>query len=112
MSTGPTLNDLWQYLWAGGAGLLGRMMYHAHLFQRGERKSLLWIVSDLLIALGMGWIVLGLGAWLDVDYKVVQSLAIMAGWAGPQLINQTIDAALERYRGRKDSDDDQGGLTP
>jgi hypothetical protein len=96
------LNDAWQYLWAGGAGLLGRLMYHAHLFQRGERKSLVWIVCDLLIALGMGWITLGVGAWLDVSWQTSQSLAIMAGWAGPQLINQTIDAALDRYRRGKD----------
>ncbi len=79
-------------------------MYHAHLIQRGERKSLVWIACDLLIALGMGWIVLGLGAWFDLGLSTTQSLAIMAGWAGPQVIDQAIAAAMERARtvGKKD----------
>jgi hypothetical protein len=79
-------------------------MYHAHLLQRGERKSLLWVASDLLIALGMGWIVLGIGQWLDLGTNTTQSLAIMAGWAGPQVINQFIDAAVERVRNAKPGD--------
>lgn len=71
-------------------------MYHAHLLQRGERKSLVWVGCDLLIALGMGWIVLGIGQWLSLGTSTTQSMAIVAGWAGPQLINQMIDAAIER----------------
>ena len=83
-------------------------MYHAHLLQRGERKSLLWVGCDLLIALGMGWIVLGLGHWLGLSVNTTQSLAIMAGWAGPQVINQFIDAAIERVRAGKPAADIEG----
>lgn len=90
------LGDALQYFWAGGAGIMGRVMYHAHLLQRGERKPIWWIVCDLLIALGMGWIVLGLGDWFDVSYSAVQSMAIMAGWAGPQLIDRIIAKSVDR----------------
>jgi hypothetical protein len=80
-------------------------MYHAHLIQRGERKSLVWIACDLLIALGMGWIVLGLGSWFELGLSTTQSLAIMAGWAGPQIIDQVIAAAIERARTADKKDD-------
>ncbi len=82
-------------------------MYHAHLLQRGERKSLVWVACDLMIALGMGWIVLGLGHWLELGLSTTQSLAIMAGWAGPQVIDQAITAGLDRVREqRKDKPKD------
>ncbi len=99
---GPSLSDAIAYLWAGGAGILGRLMYHAHLLQRGERKPWWWVVCDLMIALAMGWIVLGLGDWLELSYKASQSLAIMAGWAGPQVIDRLIAAGIERARGKDD----------
>ena len=80
-------------------------MYHAHLIQRGERKPWLWIICDLLIALGMGWIVLGLGDWLGMGMSTTQSLAIVAGWAGPQLIDRLISRSVDKYLG-EDKDDD------
>lgn len=98
-----SLGDVLNYLLAGGAGIMGRAMYHAHLIQRGEQKPWLWIFCDLLIALGMGWIVLGLGDWLGMGMSTTQSLAIVAGWAGPQLIDKLITRSVDKYLG-EDSD--------
>lgn len=97
------LEDAASWLWAGGAGVMGRAMYHAHLIQQGKRKSILWIVCDLFIALGMGWIVLGLSDWVGLTFKVSQSLAIVAAWAGPQLIDQIISRSMNKYLGKDDT---------
>lgn len=101
-----SFGDVLNYLLAGGAGIMGRAMYHAHLVQRGERKPVLWIVCDLLIALGMGWIVLGLGDWLGMGMSTTQSLAIVAGWAGPQLIDRLITRSIDKYLGEDDDKTD------
>lgn len=101
-SLGSGIGDLVQYVWAGGAGIMGRVMYHAHLIQQGKRKPLLWVLCDLAIALGMGWIVLGLCNWVGMNQSTMQSLAIMAGWAGPHMIDQLIARALDKYLGPKD----------
>lgn len=82
-------------------------MYHAHLIQRGDRKPWLWIACDLLIALGMGWIVLGLGDWLGMGMSTTQSLAIVAGWAGPQLIDRLISRSVDKYLGDDKDDADK-----
>lgn len=74
-------------------------MYHLHLIQRGERKPWWWTVCDMLIALGIGWTVLGLGDWMNIPFKAVQSLAIIAGWGGPHLIDRLIEIAIRKYSG-------------
>jgi biotin transporter BioY len=103
------LSNALQYLLAGGAGVLGRVMHHMWLIQRGQQKSWLWIACDLVIALGMGWIVLGLCAWFDVVWQATQSLAIIAGWAGPHVIDKIIERLITKYLGATEQDED---LTP
>lgn len=92
-------NDILQYLLTGGAGVVGRGMYHLHLIQKGERKPWWWTLCDMVIALIIGWTVLGLGDWISVPYKAVQSLAIIAGWGGPHLIDRLIEASIRKYLG-------------
>lgn len=101
---GPVnLDDAVNWLWAGSAGIMGRAMYHAHLIQQGKRKSVLWIICDLFIALGMGWIVLGLSDWIGIGFTTSQSLAIVAAWGGPQLIDQMIIRGMNKYLGKDDN---------
>lgn len=99
MSDGSSnlLSDALQYLLTGGAGILGRGMHHVYLIQQGRRKSWFWIACDLMIALGMGWVVLGLGDTVGLSFKATQSLAIMMGWAGPQIIDVLITRTLDKY---------------
>jgi len=91
------VDDILQYALTGGAGVIGRGMYHLHLIQRGERKPWWWTLCDMLIALVIGWTVLGLGDWAGVPFKAVQSLGFIAGWGGPHLINRLIEAAIRKY---------------
>lgn len=90
-------SDLAQYGITGGAGILGRIMYHVHLAQQGKRKPWLWTLCDVLLALGAGWVVLGLGDWFDVPFKAIQSLAILAGWGGPHMLDRLIIASLRKW---------------
>lgn len=92
------LADAFQYLLTGGAGVVGRGMYHLHLIQKGESKPWLWTLCDMLIALGIGWTVLGLGEWFSVPVKATQSLAILAGWGGPHLMDRIIAAGIDRFK--------------
>lgn len=104
------LNDALRYLLAGSAGILGRIMYHLRLVQQGKQKSWVWIACDLVIALGMGWITLGVCVYFNLAWEVTQSMAIVAGWAGPHMIDRLIEKMLSKYFGgtvRKDE-----GLTP
>lgn len=96
------LADALQYLLTGGAGVVGRGMYHLHLLQKGESRSWVWTLCDMLIALGIGWTVLGIGDWLGISLKATQSLAILAGWGGPHYMDRLIAAGIERIKNTTD----------
>ena len=94
---GVDIGDAMQYILAGGAGVVGQIMRHMHMIQTGNRKPWLWTFFDMGIALGIGWIVLGLGDWFSVPFKATQSLAILAGWGGPHLMDALILRAIEKF---------------
>ena len=82
------MNDVAPYAWAGGAGVLGRMMFHARQVQRGKRKPWSWaLLFDMPIALGMGWGVYGLCVWADLAPEPTVSAAIAASDLGPYSID-------------------------
>lgn len=89
-----------QYILTGGAGVVGQGMRHLHMVQTGNRKPWLWTVFDMMIALGIGWVVLGLGEWFGVPVKATQSLAILGGWGGPHLLDMIIASSVNKYLGR------------
>lgn len=98
-------NEALQYLLTGGAGVVGQGMRHLHMVQTGKRKPWLWTTFDMMIALGIGWVVLGLGEWFGVPWKATQSLSILAGWGGPHLIDLIIASSVNKYLGRDGTDD-------
>ena len=98
---GFDLSDVIRYLLAGGAGVVGQVMRHMHMVQTGNQKPWLWTLFDMLIALGIGWIVLGLGEWLGVPVKATQSLAIIGGWGGPHLMDILIARSIEKFLPKK-----------
>ena len=80
----------------GGAGMLGRLMYHARQVQQGKRKPFSWVLFwDVPIALGMGWIALGLGTYLQVSWEVTISIALVIAYLGPYGID-TVFAAWSK----------------
>jgi hypothetical protein len=82
----------------GGIGMLGRLMYHASQVQSGKRKPFSWILFwDVPIALGMGWIALGLGTYLQVSWEVTVSLALIISYLGPYTID-TVFAAWSKNK--------------
>lgn len=98
-------SDVLQYLATGGAGVAGQGMRHMHMLQTGSRKPWLWTFFDMLIALGIGWVVLGLGDWFNVPFKATQSLAILGGWGGPHLIDRVISRSVDKYLTKGDDAD-------
>jgi hypothetical protein len=96
MADWPGIPDA--YLWTGGAGIVGRLMYHAQQVQRGRRKPLSWVLLlDLPIALGMGWGALGLGVWLQLPPEPTISIAIAAAHLGPYSVDRVFGALADRY---------------
>lgn len=86
----------WQHVapWAitGGAGMIGRLMYHAKLVQLGKKKPISWALFwDVPIALGTGWIALGLCTWLGLEWEATVSVAIVVGYLGPYGLDAGID---------------------
>lgn len=64
--------------------MIGRLMYHAKQVQMGRKKPLTWaLILDVPIALGTGWIALGLCTWFNVQWEVTISTAIVVGYLGP-----------------------------
>lgn len=91
------------YLYTGGAGIVGRLMFHAQQVQRGRRKPLSWaLMLDLPIALGMGWLAYGVGVWLKMASEPTVSLAIAASYLGPYSVDRIFAALADRYaRGKQ-----------
>jgi hypothetical protein len=80
--------DVLPWLLTGAAGMLGRIVYHARLVQRGVRKPLSWVLLwDIPIALCMGWVALGMGTWLDTKWEVTISIALVISYLGPHVID-------------------------
>lgn len=77
--------------WLGGAGLLGRLVFHARQVQNGHRKpfstALLW---DIPIGIGMGWMALGLSQYLGLAHEPAISLAMALSYLGPYTIDRFI----------------------
>lgn len=93
--------------WAatGGAGILGRLMFHARQVQMGKCKPLTWaLLWDLPIALGMGWIALGIASWLEVRHEVTISIALIVAYLGPYGID-SLFAKWSDYKFGKKGDD-------
>ena len=102
-------NDFAPWLFTGGAGILGRLMFHAKLVQNGQRKPFSWVLFwDLPIALGMGWISLGLSRWLGVDWEVTVSIALVVAYLGPYGIDTMFvkwsDWKFSKQKGEKDGE--------
>jgi hypothetical protein len=76
--------DAAPWVFAAGAGMIGRLMYHAKQVQAGKRKPFSWVLLwDIPIALGMGWIAIGLGKWLHTPWEATISLALVCAYLGP-----------------------------
>lgn len=91
------------YFWTGGAGVLGRLMYHARQAQQGKRKPLTWaLMLDVPIALAMGWIVYGISAWYDLGPEPTISFAIIGAYLGPWAVDVVFSKVAERYFEKKD----------
>lgn len=88
--------EFMQWALTGGAGLIGRLMFHAKQVQSGRRKpfslALLW---DIPIALGMGWIALGLGTWMKFPWEFTISLGLITSYLGPYMIDTIFTKWIE-----------------
>lgn len=91
------------YVLTGGAGVLGRLMFHSRLVQQGKRKPFTWILlADIPIALGMGWTALGVGVWLGLPQQVTVSLGIAFGHLGPVVIDRIFSGLMDKHFGAKE----------
>lgn len=92
-------DDIVGWVIMGGAGMLGRLMYHARQVQAGIRKPFSWVLLwDIPIALGMGWIALGIGVWLHVYWEATVSMALAIAYLGPYSIDTVFAAYADRYK--------------
>lgn len=86
------LNDSIPWALVGGAGMLGRLMYHAKMVQAGQRKPLSWaLLWDLPIALGSGWFAYGIATYFGFLWEATISIAIAASYLGPYAIDTIFD---------------------
>jgi len=92
----PALNEAYAY--TGGAGVIGRLMFHARQVQMGKRKPWSWaLVFDLPIAFGMGWSAYGLAVWFGLAPEPTISVAIAASYLGPYSVDRAFALFAERY---------------
>jgi len=94
----PSIPDA--YLWTGGAGILGRWMFHAREVQRGRRKPLSWALAlDVPIALAMGWMAYGICVWFKLDMQPTITAAILSSYLGPFTLDRIFARAADKYFG-------------
>lgn len=97
------LKDASPWAWLGGAGVMGRIIFHARQVQAGARKpitmALFW---DLPIGLGMGWIVLGLSSYIGLDHEPAMSLAMVFSYMGPYSIDRAVAKWADWKWGKQD----------
>lgn len=90
------------YAWTGGAGVLGRLMYHARQVQQGKRKPLsLALMLDLPIALAMGWGAYGAAVWGGLAPEPSISVVIAASYLGPFTIDMLFVRWAEKMFGKE-----------
>lgn len=100
-----TMQEAIPYAWTGGAGVIGRLMFHARQVQQGKRKPWTWaLLFDLPIALGMGWIVYGLAEWQHLTPQATVSAAIMASYLGPYTLDRLFVLWGEKMFGKSKED--------
>lgn len=100
----PGVTEAAPYVWTGGAGILGRLMFHARQVQQGKRKPLSWaLLFDLPIALAMGWIVFGLCEWFRLEPHPTISAAIAASYLGPYSLDRFFAVWADRFRTQKET---------
>lgn len=89
------------YVYTGGAGIIGRLMFHARQVQMGKRKPISWVlVLDLPIALGMGWGIYGLCVWGSLPFETAFSAGIAAAYLGPYSIDSIFARLSDKYFGK------------
>ena len=85
--------------------MLGRLMFHARQVQLGKRAPFSWVLFwDIPIALGMGWVALGLGIWLKVVWELTVSLALVTSYLGPHVIDRLFLLWADSKFGKVDHD--------
>lgn len=83
-----TVKEALPWIMTGAAGMIGRLAFHAKQVQSGNRKAFSWILLwDIPIALCMGWLALGIGVWLKVNWEVTISLSLVTSYLGPHAID-------------------------
>lgn len=97
----PGWGEVVPYIWTGGAGMLGRLLFHAHQVQAGKRKPFSWaMLLDIPIALAMGWTAYGLCVWQDVIPQATISIAIIASYLGPYTVDRMAARAADKWIGK------------
>lgn len=95
------MNEGAPYVWTGGAGLLGRLMFHARQVQQGRRKpASIALAFDLPIALAMGWITYGICVWFDLRPEPTISAAIAVSYLGPYSVDRMFARIADKYLGQ------------
>jgi len=79
---------------AGGAGIIGRLLYWAHSDRHPIGWSLLW---ELPTALGLGWVGLGIGEWLGFGQNATIGVAIVVSYVGPRIIDILLLQLSKKY---------------
>jgi len=103
----PGWDNAFPWVATGGAGIMGRLLYHAKQIQAGKRKPLGWVLFwDIPIALGMGWLALGLATWLKISWEPTFSLALVAAYLGPYGIDTIFVRWTEKKLGKEPIDGD------
>lgn len=82
--------------------MLGRLMYHAKLVQQGKRKPFsVALVFDIPIALGSGWVAIGISTYFKLPWEAIVSSAIVAAYFGPYGMDTIFSRWLDR-KGKQD----------
>ena len=72
-------------------GGMGRATWYAIRIQEGRRRFLdLFIIVDIIIAITMGLVGLGIGSYYDLSVPVLAAVSAVLGYLGPRGLEFTV----------------------
>ncbi|MCM8736606.1 phage holin family protein [Azospirillum sp. A1-3] len=87
------------------SALVGVLMRHSQLVQRGERRFLSpFLLLEVPTVAGMGIVGGGVGSYLELAPSVTWAVAAVLGWLGPQALALLVRAVAQRAGVKIDPD--------
>jgi hypothetical protein len=88
----------WGFVATWALAGLGRLLWHIQEVQRGHRQFFsIWLVWELLTALAIGFVAVGIAEYLGFAGNVAIAVVIVVSYLGPRGIEALLERVLSKH---------------